>query len=147
MTQTTPPPKKAPTKPLPLIDDLSRPFWEAAAQHQLQLQQCQECGSYNHPPRLACDVCQSQQFAFVPVSGRGHIYSFTVMYQPNVAGFEQDLPYINLLIELEEQPRLFLTAFLPGSEQQNIQIGDPVEVYFQPVNEEIILPQFRVVRR
>ena len=138
-------PKEQQPKPLPAVDDLTQPFWEAAARHQLVIQRCQECAYFNHPPRPVCDACQSQQLTFVPVSGRGRIYSYAVMYQPNIAGFEQDIPYLNLLIELEEQPRLFLVSSLPMSAKAQVQIGAAVEVDFEPVNAEITLPQFRLV--
>ena len=137
--------KEQQPKPLPAIDDLTQPFWEAAARHQLVIQRCQECAYFNHPPRPVCDACQSQQLTFVPVSGRGRIYSYAVMHQPNIAGFEQDIPYLNLLIELEEQPRLFLVSTLPMSAKAQVQIGAAVEVDFEPVNAEITLPQFRLV--
>jgi uncharacterized protein len=131
-------------KPLPAVDDLSQLFWEAAKQHKLVVQRCQECSYFNHPPRLACDACQSQQLQFEPVSGRGTIYSFTVMHQPNIAGFEDQIPYINILVELEEQPLLFMVSNLPDSEKDKVRIGGQVEAYFEDVNDEITLPQFRL---
>jgi uncharacterized OB-fold protein len=131
-------------KPLPAADELSQPFWEAAKQHRLVIQRCQECGYFNHPPRPACDACQSQQLQFEPVSGRGTIYTFTVMHQPNIAGFENQIPYINILVELEEQPLLFMVANLPGSERDKVRIGRRVEAYLEDVNDEITLPQFRL---
>jgi len=132
-------------KPLPAADELSQPFWDAAKQHRLVMQRCQECGYFNHPPRPVCDACQSQQLQFEPVSGRGTIYTFTVMHQPNIAGFEDQTPYLNILVELDEQPRLFMVAYVPGSEREQVQIGKRVEVYFDEVNEEIMLPQFRII--
>jgi uncharacterized OB-fold protein len=131
-------------KPLPAPDELSQPFWEAAKQHKLVVQRCQECSYFNHPPRLACDACQSQQLQFEPVSGQGTIYTFTVMHQPNIAGFEDQIPYINILVELEEQPLLFMVSNLPNSEKDKVRIGGRVEVHFQDVNDEITLPQFRL---
>ena len=131
-------------KPLPTPDELSQPFWEAAKQHKLVVQRCQECSYFNHPPRLACDACQSQQLQFEPVSGQGTIYTFTVMHQPNIAGFEDQIPYVNILVELEEQPLLFMVSNLPDSEKDKVRIGGRVEVYFEDVNDEITLPQFRL---
>jgi hypothetical protein len=132
-------------KPLPAPDELSQPFWDAAKQHKLVIQCCQKCGYFNHPPRPACDACQSQQFHFEPVSGRGTIYSFTVMHQPNIAGFEDQIPYVNILVELEEQPLLLMVANLPGSERDKIRIGGRVEAYFEDVDVDVTLPQFRLV--
>lgn len=132
-------------KPLPAADELSQLFWEAAKQHKLVVQRCQDCGYFNHPPRPACDACQSQQLQFEPISGWGTIYSFTVMHQPNIAGFEDQIPYVNILVELEEQPLLFMVSNLPGTERNKVHIGGRVEVYFEDVNDEITLPQFRPV--
>ena len=132
-------------RPLPAIDDLSRPFWEAAQKQQLVVQRCRECRYFNHPPRTVCDACQSQQLAFEPVSGKGLIYSFSVMHQKNIAGFEDQIPYLNIIVELDEQPRLFMVADLPGADRDKVKIGGRVEVYFEKVNEEISLPRFRVL--
>ena len=132
-------------RPLPAVDDLSRPFWEAAQRRQLVVQRCRECRYFHHPPRTVCDACQSQQLAFEPVSGKGSIYSFSVMHQKNIAGFEEQIPYLNILVELDEQPRLFMVANLPGSERDKVKIGGRVEVYFEQIDKEIALPQFRVL--
>ncbi len=132
-------------KPLPAVDDLSQLFWEAAKQHQLVVQRCQDCGYFNHPPRPACDACQSQKLQFELVSGRGTIYSFTVMHQPNIAGFEEQILYVNILVELEEQPLLFMASNLPGSEKDKVRIGGRVEAYYEDVDVDITLPQFRLV--
>ncbi len=132
-------------KPLPAIDELTKPFWQAAVQHQLVVQCCQECNYFNHPPRPLCDACLSQRLEFVPVSGRGAVYSYTVMHQPNIAGFEKEVPYINVLVELDEQPRLFMVSYLPISEREKLRIGGRVEVTFEKIDDEITLPQFRLV--
>ena len=132
-------------KPRPLIDDLTRPFWDAAKEDRLVIQRCQACSHFNHPPRPVCDACHSDGLAFEQVSGRGTIYSFSVMYQPNVAGFGDELPYLNILIELEEQPQLFLVSHLPESQREHVRIGGKVEVYFEDVDEELTLPKFRLV--
>ena len=132
-------------RPLPVADDLSQQFWEAAKQQRLVVQRCRECAYFNHPPRPACDACQSQQLQFEPLSGRGTIYSFTVMHQPNIAGFEDQIPYINILVELEEQPLLFMVSNLPASDLDKIKIGGQVEVYFEEVDPDTTLPQFRPV--
>ncbi len=132
-------------KPRPLIDDLTRPFWDAATEHRLVIQRCQDCRHFNHPPRPVCDACHSETLTFEPVSGRGTIYSFSVMYQPNVAGFEDELPYLNILIELEEQPQLFLVSYLPAVQREQVRVDGEVEVYFEDVDAELTLPKFRLL--
>ena len=132
-------------KPRPLIDDLTRPFWEAAREHRLVIQRCRDCRYFNHPPRPVCNACQSAALIFEPVSGRGTIYSFSVMYQPNVAGFGDELPYLNILVELEEQPQLFLVSNLPEAQREQVRIGGQVEVCFEDIDAELTLPKFRLV--
>ncbi len=132
-------------KPRPLIDALTRPFWAAAWEHRLVIQRCQECRAFNHPPRPVCAACHGTVLTFEPVSGRGTIYSFSVMYQPTVAGFGDELPYLNILVELEEQPRLFLVSDLPATHRERVRVGGKVEVYFEEVDTELTLPKFRLV--
>lgn len=132
-------------KPVPVADDLSQPFWDAAKERRLVAQRCAECGYYNHPPRLVCDRCSSQRLEFAPVSGRGTIYSFTAMHQPSVAGFEGEVPYINIVVELEEQPMLFMVSNLPYAELGKVRIGGRVEVWFEERGPDLMLAQFRPV--
>jgi uncharacterized OB-fold protein len=131
-------------KPLPVPNELTRPFWEAARQERLVIQRCKDCRYYNHPPKPACDNCMSENLGFEPVSGRGTIWSRTVMYHKNVPGFENDVPYLNVVVELEEQPDLLMITNLPGSAPEDGKVGTPVEVVFQRINDEITLPQFRI---
>jgi uncharacterized OB-fold protein len=128
-----------------MADDISRPFWEAANQRRLVVQRCAECGYYNHPPRPACDRCSAERLEFAPVCGRGTIYTFTVMHQPNVAGFESEVPYVNAVIELEEQPLLFMVCNLPHAELDKIRIGGRAEVWFEERGPSLTVAQFRPV--
>ncbi len=132
-------------KPVPVADELSQPFWDAARERRLVAQRCAECGYYNHPPRPTCDRCSSQSLQFALLSGRGTIYTYTVMHQPNVAGFEDEIPYINIVVELDEQPMLFMVSNLPHAELDKIRIGGRVEVWFEERGSDLVIPQFRPV--
>jgi uncharacterized OB-fold protein len=132
-------------KPIPVADEISAPFWEAARERRLVIQRCSDCGYYNHPPRPFCDACLSQRLAFESVSGRGSIYTFTVMHQRDVSGFENEAPFINIVVELAEQPMLLMVANISSSEGERVRIGAPVEVYFEGRGGDIFVPQFRLV--
>jgi hypothetical protein len=123
-----------PSRASPAVTDLSRPFWDAARQGRLVIQRCASCRHYNHPPRTACDACLSTDLAFEAVSGRGAVCSFTVMHQKSVAGFEDAVPYLTALVELDEQPLLLLVTNLPGADPASVRIGDRVHVIFEPLN-------------
>jgi len=132
-------------KPVPVPDELSRPFWEAAKERRLAIQRCSACGYYNHPPRPFCDACSAQDLRFEPVSGRGLVYTFTVMHQRDVAGFEDDAPFINIVVELGEQPKLLMVSNLPIAQRAKVSIGAAVEVDFEDRGDGIVVPQFRIV--
>jgi uncharacterized protein len=132
-------------KPVRVPDELSRPFWDAAKERRLAIQRCGSCGYYNHPPRIFCDACLGRELHFEPVSGRGIVYSFTVMHQRDVAGFEEDAPFINLVVELAEQRQLMMVSNLPITQRAEVSIGASVEVVFEDRGEGVVVPQFRIV--
>jgi uncharacterized OB-fold protein len=132
-------------KPVPAADEISQPFWDAAKEHRLVVQRCRACAYYNHPPRSFCDACLSQQLGFEAVSGRGVVYTFTVMHQRDVAGFEEESPFINIVVELAEQPRLLMVSNMAIAERDKVRIGAPVEVRFEDRGSGVVIPQFRLV--
>jgi len=67
------------------------------------------------------------------------------MHQPSVAGFEGEVPYVNIVVELEEQPMLFMVSNLPRTELDKIQIGGRVEAWFEERGPGLVLVQFRSV--
>ncbi|HJU09365.1 MAG TPA: zinc ribbon domain-containing protein [Candidatus Binataceae bacterium] len=132
-------------KPIPIADDLTRPFWQAAQQRRLMVQRCKTCRYYNHPPRTVCDACLSQDLGFEPVSGRGRIHTFTVMHQRDVPGFESEAPFINIVIELEEQPMLLMVSNLAISQRERVRIDASVIVDYEDRGNDLIVPQFRII--
>jgi uncharacterized protein len=132
-------------KPIPMADETTLPFWQAAKERRLVVQRCATCGYYNHPPRNLCDACLSQELRFEPVTGRGRIHTFTVMHQRDVPGFESEAPFIDIVVELEEQPMLLMVSNLTISEHDRVRIGALVKVDFEERGDEVIVPQFRII--
>jgi len=128
-----------------MADETTLPFWQAAKERRLVVQRCATCGYYNHPPRTLCDECLSQELSFEHVSGRGRIHTFTVMHQRNVPGFESEAPFINIVVELEEQPMLLMVSNLPISERERVRIGALVKIDFEDRGDDLIVPQFRII--
>jgi hypothetical protein len=128
-----------------MVDEKSAGFWASAHNHQLAFQRCQHCGTYEHPPVEFCEQCANiadPQFAFEPVSGRGRIVNWTVMYDAMVAGFEDEAPWVHALIELEEQQGLRCVSTVEGGVTAQLQLGAPVTVTFHDVTETVTLPFF-----
>jgi uncharacterized OB-fold protein len=131
-----------PARPTPVVTDLTRPFWDATREGRLAIQRCEDCAYYNHPPKASCDRCQSTRLVFADVSGMGAVWTYTVMYQKSVAGFEDDVPYVTALVELDEQPMLLLVTNLRGVAPGDLRTGMRVRVTFEALEDGNMLPQF-----
>jgi uncharacterized protein len=121
-----------------------RPFWQAAARGVLTAQRCRECGHRQHYPRPACTRCLSGDLQWDELSGRGTVYSYTVVRQPVDASFRDAAPYIFADVALDEGLRM--VARIAGAAPGEVQIGDRVSVVFQPSG-EVYLPYFRPAAR
>ncbi len=130
------------TKPIPVPDQVTAPFWEATNRGALAIQHCESCEYYIHPPEALCPRCQTPDLAFREVSGRARVYTHTIVRDNVTQGFAEDEPYVIGIIELVEQERLVLVANVVGIAPEDVQIGMPVRVTFERLNETIALPQF-----
>lgn len=128
---------------VPAPDPLTAFFWEAARERRLAILRCDSCGWYVHWPRPVCKRCHSFLLTPTDVSGRGTLYSWTVGVQAFHPWFEARLPYILAVVELEEQPNLKLVTNLVECREEEVEVGMPVEVTFEQVTAEIVLPMFR----
>ena len=138
-----------PARPLPVPDEQSAPYWEAAAGHVLSVARCSRCSSFSHPPDVVCPRCGSTDpdFVFFPVSGRGTIRSWTVVRQSFLPGFDQDLPFVLVDVELVEQPDLRIIGRLLDGPGAAIEVGAGVEVAFEDLAPDISVPAFTLAAR
>ncbi len=131
------------SKPLPQPTRWSAPFWEAAREGRLVIQKCRSCGNAVFYPRLACPHCFSEDLDWVEASGRGRVYSYTLVLNNPPTPFIVDIPYVVAIIELEEGVRLLSNIVEADTDELRCEM--PVEVTFEKVGdgEEFSLPKFR----
>ncbi|HEY3063726.1 MAG TPA: Zn-ribbon domain-containing OB-fold protein [Chloroflexota bacterium] len=127
-------------KLIPGITPLTKPYWQGAQQGELLIQRCDQCSHQWHPPLPLCPACHSSAITWVPVSGRGHVYSYTVVYHATHVAMADKIPYISALIQLDEGPRVLTNLRNCPAEQAHV--GMPVRLIFEPLTDEITLPQF-----
>ena len=125
-------------KPLPVIDPVTKGFWELAKARRLAAQVCDACGDIHFPASPVCPKCLSEDQQWRPVSGRGRLESWVEFHRAYWPGFSGELPYRVCLIQLEEGP--LIVSNLVGEEAE---VGDAVQVVFEDVTDEITLPKFR----
>jgi hypothetical protein len=132
-------------KPLPQPDVQTQGFWDGCRQHQLRLLRCRDCGTWVHQPAAMCHACGSMALDWAPVSGRGTVYTWTVVHHAPLSGFQAEVPYIVAWIELEEQPGLRILSNVVDCAPDQLRAGLAVRVTFRDVSDDISLPLFRPV--
>ncbi|HEY8493744.1 MAG TPA: OB-fold domain-containing protein [Myxococcota bacterium] len=128
--------------PRPAITHDNRFFWEGLRERRLRIQRCTACHRLQHPPAPVCAGCRSFELDAIDACGRGTIHSFVVVEHPPVPPFTY--PNVIVLVELEEGTRL--VSRLVGVEPDDVAIGQPVEVDFERVDDELTLHFFRPAR-
>jgi uncharacterized protein len=129
----------ASARPHPAVNRDSSFFWEGTAVGELRIQRCRACNTLRHPPGPVCAACGSYGWDYVVASGRGTIFSFVVQHHPPVAG--QDPPFVVVLVDLEEGTRII--GNLIDADPTDLSIGEAVRVVFVPVDDDLVLPQWR----
>jgi len=81
--------------PAPALNPEIKPFFDAATEGKLALKKCGACGQAHHYPRAICPFCASDRTEWITASGRGTIYSYSVMRRVPV-------PYAIGYVTLEE---------------------------------------------
>jgi len=134
-------------KPLPEIDGWwHKEFWEACKRRQLLIQQCADCGELNIlSTRMLCPHCLSPNLKWIQSSGRGKVYSFTVVMASPPKVFADDVPYAIGVITLEEGPRI--RSNIVGCKPDEIRCDMDVEVVFEDINDQYALPKFRPLKK
>ena len=134
------------TRPIPVPNDLTKRFWDAAKRGALELQRCQVCRRFQHPPYATCVNCMAIDLKFEPVRGQGAIYAYTIMYHAGDKRFASAIPYASIIVELDDAPGALMAGNLLDAPYTEAKVGRRVEVTFEPLNDDITLPQFRLAR-
>ena len=129
--------------PRPLNPQFTRPFWEAAKRHELVVPRCQMCDHLFFYPRSECPRCLSSNIAWVKVSGRGRLYSFTIVNQPAHAAFREDAPHVYAMVQLDEGPRMI--SNIVECDHESLEVDMPLVAVFDEVTPEWTLVKFKPV--
>jgi uncharacterized OB-fold protein len=100
--------------PVPVPDRDTQPFWDGCARGELLIQRCGACGKFLWQPRPVCSNCQTPEPAWTKVSGDGVVASWTVMRPPTLPAYAEMVPFVVLLVELQECVRLL--GYLVGDD-------------------------------
>lgn len=129
------------TRPLPKLEGNTGEWYGFVKKHELRFQRCTGCGTWRHVPREYCAQCGSDAFEWAMSAGRGKVFTWTTIYRPLHPAFIQDVPYSGVVVELDEGPRVmtWVTDVAPDA----LEIGMPVEVWFDDVTDQVTLAKFK----
>jgi hypothetical protein len=118
------------------------PWWEALCRHELTVQRCARCGTWRHPPSPVCAVCHESEARFERVSGRGRVFSYTIIHHPVHPALAESVPYNVILVELPDAGSVRLISNLVDVPPDEVRVGLEVEVVFEDVGHDVTLPRF-----
>lgn len=124
------------TYPDPIINLETEHYWDSADQGSLQLKRCDSCSQTHFYPRAVCPVCLSSDTSWYAASGKGTIYSYSIMRRAPV-------PYAIAYVTLEEG--VTMMSNIVDCDLDSLAIGQPVEVVFKKTEGGRHLPVFRPV--
>ena len=129
---------------LPSVDDVNRAWFTSG---ELALQQCAACATVQHPPEEVCRNCGSMAFTTHVVAPLGTVYSYTVVRHAVNAALEGAVPYVVVLVALDERPDVRVVGNLLDVPPEQVAIGMAVEAVWEDKGrddgEPVRLPQWR----
>jgi uncharacterized OB-fold protein len=75
-----------------------------------------------------------------PASGRGEVFTFTVVHHAYDRSLADKVPYAAAVVELDEGP--FFHTDIVGCPPSAVRIGMRVRVTFASIDDETVLPHF-----
>lgn len=127
-------------------DRWTKPFWEFGHGGQVVACRCTHCGSFRMPPTAFCARCQSQDVEWVEHSGRGSVFTYTIVHRTSVAALRPFLPYVIALVDLDGVPGCRLVCNFDVPMPRQLDIGMAVQVLWDPISDAVSIPVITTVR-
>jgi len=117
----------------PPVNPETQPFWDATAEGKLLYKKCTACGEPHFYPRPHCPFCFSDKVEWQEASGRGTVYTYSVMRRAPV-------PYAIAYVTLAEGPTMMTN--IVDCDLDALRIGQPVQLVFKPSDGGPPVPMF-----
>ena len=121
--------------PVPTGDGLDARYWEGTRNHELWVQRCAPCGTWQWGPEWICHGCHALEIGWEQVAPEGVIYSWERPWHPVHRALSDACPYVILLVELPHAGGIRMVGNLAGDPLQPFEIGDRVRAVFEDHDE------------
>ena len=122
--------------PAPTVSVETQAFWNAAREGRFIVPTCTACGRAHWYPRAICPFCSGGEIVWRDASGRGTIYTFSVMRRAKE-------PYVIAYVTLAEEPTMMTN--IVDCDFDSLHIGQPVSVVFKDTENGPPVPMFTPV--
>lgn len=117
--------------PAPETDGLSAPYWDGLRENEIRVQRCSRCQTWQWGPEWICHNCHSFELDWVPVDGRGRIYTWQRSWHPVHPALKEHGPYLVVLVELPAAGNVRMVGNLLGDPQHEVRVGADVAAVFE----------------
>ena len=109
-------------------------FWKSLGEGRFLIRHCEDCGEAHWYPRAICPFCFSANTKWREASGRGTVYSYSVMRRAKA-------PYAIAFVTLEEGPTLLTN--IVDCDLDGVRIGQKVELAIRRREDGLPLHMFK----
>jgi uncharacterized protein len=115
-------------------------FYKFLTKSKLMAGKCVKCGKIHLPPRPLCDNCYSQQFEWLPISGKGKLVTYTVIHVAPQQ-FQHLAPYAVGIVQLENG--LKIPGMVNGVPHEQLKVGMELTLDFGTCSTTQTWPQWQ----
>ncbi|MDG2002214.1 MAG: zinc ribbon domain-containing protein [Novosphingobium sp.] len=112
----------------PVVDEISRPWWDALSRHEVAMQRCSDCASWVFYPRPFCPSCGGRSLTWTPVDAVATLYSWTVARVPVSKAFAHLEEPVLAIAELANGVRL--PTVIQDAQPEQLSVGMALKPVF-----------------
>ncbi len=122
-------------------------YWEGVKAGELRYQTCNDCnGRVNFVPTAHCQGCGGSNLKWNVSKGEGTVYTFSVVRQNRIPGFQELGAYAVAYVDLDEGFRMLTNVMVDGDPTKDVKVGQRVRVEFEKQDSgDYPIPVFRPV--
>jgi uncharacterized protein len=125
---------------LPVPDDETQPFWDAAREGKLLIKRCADCGRAHFYPRPFCPFCWSAAVSWEAASGQAALYTWSVVHHNDLPPFSERIPYVAAVVDLAEGPRMMTNVV--DCDPDRLEVGMRLQVAYRELADDVTVPVF-----
>lgn len=124
----------------PVHNAISQHWFDAANRHKLLIQKDPVTDAVQMYPRARVAGFPEREPEWVEASGRGTLYSFTVVHRSIHREFASVTPFVIAIVDLEEGARI--TSWVVDTPIENIRCDMALKVVFREIHPGVTMPCF-----